>query len=155
MVVFLRDAAKREEIDRVTQSGAIDQLLDTLMAQQWAVYTKKGCLDQSGTVVDYLVRYTHRIALTNARLLKMDDEKVTFRVKKYRHGNGHKTLTLNGETFAEWFLLHVLPKSLMRIRHCGLLANCCRGNNLAGIRRALAKPPPESGSETIEVATPG
>jgi hypothetical protein len=131
----------------VTRAGEVDTVLDTMMAKDWVVYTKH-CLDHTDTVVDYLARYTHRIAITHARLLNMDDERVTFRVKDYRDGNRHKTLTLDGEAFVQRFLLHVLPKGLMRIRHYGFLANRCRREKLARIRRALASPPPASGSDT-------
>ena len=63
--------------------GEVDALLDTLMAGDWVVYTKN-CLEHTGTVVEYLARYTHRIAITNARILAVDDRQVRFRYKDYR-----------------------------------------------------------------------
>lgn len=151
MVSALRRAARRGHLHRVTRSGEVDAVLDTLMAKDWVVYTKD-CLDHTVTVVDYLARYTHRIAITNARLLKVDDEQVTFRVKDYRDGDRHKSLTLDGTVFVQRFLLHVLPKGLMRIRHYGFLANRGRREKLARIRRALAAPPPEPTSDTTDTA---
>ena len=152
MVSALRRAVTRGQLHRVTRPGEIDAVLDTLMAKDWVVYTKH-CLDHTGTVVDYLARYTHRIAITNARLLNMDDERVTFRVKDYRDGNRHKPLTLTGEAFVRRLLLHVLPKGLMRIRHYGFLANRYRREKLARIRRVLAAPAPENASDTTAPTT--
>lgn len=152
MVGLLRRAEKRGELHRVTRSGEVDAVLDALMAKPWAVYTKH-CLNHTGTVVQYLARYTHRIAITNDRLLKVDDTKVTFRIKDYRDGNRIKTLTLDGEAFVHRFLLHVLPKGLMRIRHYGFLANRCRRDKLTRIRRALAAPPTKSASDATETGT--
>lgn len=137
MVGLLRRAATRGELARVTRVGEVNAVLDTLMATEWVVYTKN-CLNHTGTVVDYLARYSHRIAITNARLLAVDDAQVTFRYKDYRDGARHKTLSLDGTEFVRRFLLHVLPKGLMRIRHFGFLANRCRREKLAYIRRALA-----------------
>ena len=137
MVGLLRRAASRGELARVTRVGEVDAVLDTVMATEWVVYTKN-CLNHTGTVVDYLARYSHRIAISNARLLAVDDAQVTFRYQDYRDGARHKTLRLNGTEFVRRFLLHVLPQGLMRIRHFGFLANRCRHAKLARIRRALA-----------------
>jgi hypothetical protein len=98
------------------------------MASDWVVYTKD-CLEHTGTVVEYLARYTHRIAITNARLLAVDEKQVSLRIKDYRDGNRLKTLCLPGEAFVRRFLLHVLPKGLMRVRHFGFLANRSREQN--------------------------
>jgi len=154
MVSLLRRAATRGELHRVTRPGEVDAVLDALMAKDWGVYTKH-CLNHTGTVVEYLARYTHRIAITHARLLQCDDRQVTFRIKDHRDKNRNKTVSLDGKTFVQRFLLHVLPKGLMRIRHYGFLANRCRRDKLARIRRALAAPPPETTSDTAEAATPG
>jgi hypothetical protein len=154
MVGLLRRAATRGELNRVTRPGEVDSVLDALMHKEWVVYTKH-CLNHTETVVEYLARYTYRIAITNARLLKLDEKRVTFRIKDYRDGNRNKTLSLDGETFVQRFLLHVLPKGLMRIRHYGFLANRCRRDKLARIHRALAAPPPETASETADTPPPG
>jgi hypothetical protein len=137
MVSLLRRAATQGALPRVTRPGDVDTVLDTLMASDWVVYTKD-CLDHTGTVVEYLARYTHRIAITNARLLEVDEKQVSLRIKDYRDGNRLKTMCLPGEEFVRRFLQHVLPKGLMRVRHFGFLANRSREQKLARIRRALA-----------------
>lgn len=137
MVGLLRRAAEAGELSRVRRAGEIDALLDALMDTAWVVYTKAS-LAHTATVVDYLARYTHRIAITNARILAVDEATVTLRYKDYRDGQRHKRLTLSGEEFVRRFLLHVLPQGLMRVRHFGFLANRCRREKLARIRRALA-----------------
>ncbi|WP_018233684.1 IS91 family transposase [Thioalkalivibrio thiocyanodenitrificans] len=150
MVAGLRQAASRGELGRVTREGEIDALLERLMAHEWVVYTKH-CLQHTATVVDYLARYTHRIAITNARILAVDDRQVTLRYKDSRDGDRHKTLCLEGAEFVRRFLMHVLPKGLMRIRHFGFLANRGRREKLERIRRALAMPPPQA---TVQSGTP-
>lgn len=145
MVGLLRLAAIRGDLPRVIRPGEVDAMLDTLMTGDWVVYTKH-CLAHTTTVVDYLARYTHRIAITNTRILAVNDRQVHFRYKDYRDSNRHKTLCLDGEEFVRRFLLHILPKGLMRIRHFGFLANRVRQEKLARIRQAL---------EAIIPPTPG
>jgi hypothetical protein len=112
-------------------------VLDAAMARDWVVYTKR-CLDHTPTVVGYLARYSHRIAITNARVLAVDERQVAFRIKDYRDRGRPKVLTLDGEEFVRRHLQHILPKGFMRIRHFGFLANRGRRQKLARIRRALA-----------------
>src|SRR5699024_7975085 len=100
MVSALRRAVQRGELHRVTRPGEVDAVLDSLMAKDWVVYTK-ACLNYTHTVVTYLARYTHRIAITNARLIDVDNRQVTFRVKDYRDHNRHKTVCLDGQTFVQ------------------------------------------------------
>ena len=94
----------------------------------------------------YLSRYTHRVAISNSRLLAMDERGVTFRWKDYRVKDGakgktrHKTMTLGADEFMRRFLLHVLPGGFHRIRHYGLLANGGRKANLALARTLLGQP---------------
>lgn len=137
MVSALRGAANAGELHRVTHPGEVDDQLNALMATEWVVYSKD-CLEHTPSVVNYLARYTRRIAISNARILAVDDEHVTLRYKDYRDRDRHKQLVLAGEEFVRRFLLHVLPKGLMRVRHYGFLANRCRRRRLAQIRRALA-----------------
>ena len=88
----------------------------------------------------YLSRYTHRVAISNHRLVSLDERGVSFRWKDYR-ANGrmrHKTMTLSPEEFMRRFLLHVLPAGFHRIRHYGLLANVGRRENLTRVRQILA-----------------
>ncbi|WP_416138828.1 IS91 family transposase [Halomonas sp. HK25] len=137
LVSGLRQAATGGELHRVTRPGDVDDQLNALMATEWVIYSKD-CLDHTETVVRYLARYTRRIAISNARLLAVDDHQVTLRYKDYRDRDRHKSLVLDGEEFVRRFLLHVLPKGLMRVRHYGFLANRCRQRRLAQIRQALA-----------------
>lgn len=137
MVSALRRSAEAGELERVTRPGEIDRLLDALMDHDWVVYSKH-CLSHTDTVVDYLARYTHRIALTNARILAVDDNGVVLRYKDARDDDRHKTMRLAGEEFVRRLLLHVLPKGFTRIRHYGFLAGRCRTQRVAQIRAALA-----------------
>ena len=106
---------------------------------EWVVYSKApfGGPEQ---VLDYLGRYTHRVALSNDRLVHLEDGKVTFRWKDYRQGDLQKLMTLEAEEFIRRFLLHVLPSGFVRIRHFGLLANCHRETKLAICRELLGAP---------------
>ena len=126
------------------------------MSKDWCVYSK-ATLHRAQTVVKYLSRYTHRIAISNQRLLSMDDEKVVFRWHDYREGKD-RPMPLAGEEFVRRFLLHVLPKGLMRIRHYGFLANRSRQQKLSLIRDRLQRPSPEpspaaSDHETVAATT--
>ena len=89
-------------------------------------------------VLHYLARYTHRVAISNHRLVAVTDDTVSFRWKDYRHGSQIRTLTLDAEEFLRRFLLHVLPKRFVRIRYFGVLAPRCRTHDLAQCRQALA-----------------
>ena len=102
-------------------------------------------------VLDYLGRYTHRIAISNNRLLSVDETCVQLRYKDYAHGNRHKVMRLPSDEFIRRFLLHVLPTGFMRIRHYGLMANGVKRAQLALARCALAVPPsPRQEPESIE-----
>jgi len=142
MVSALRAAHAAGELHRITRPGEIDQILDTLMAKDWVVYSRH-CLTQAHSVIDYLGRYSHRIALSNSRLLGLEQGEVKLRYKDYRD-NQTKVMKLGPEELIRRFLMHVLPKGLMRIRHYGFLANCCREKKLSVIRKALGKAEPEA-----------
>ena len=136
----LRRAIQDGHLERL-DPALIDQVLDDLMARDWVVYSKP-CLTRTETVVDYLGRYSHRIALSDARLIDFDGEAVALTYKDYRDGAREKVMHLSGEELLRRFLLHVLPKGYMRVRHYGFLANRCRAQRLPEIRAALAAPPP-------------
>jgi hypothetical protein len=129
----------------------VDRVLKALMGTAWVVYSKP-CLGRTETVVDYLGRYSHRVALSDSRLLRCDGQSVELAYKDYRDG-GTKTMTLTGEELLRRFLLHVLPKGFMRVRHFGFLANRCRARRLSEIRAALDAPPP-SATEAKEETVP-
>ena len=147
MVSALRQSADDGELHRVTRPGEISRVLDDLMEQAWVVYSKH-CLNHTDSVIDYLARYTHRIAITNARILSVDEKGVELRYKDYRDGNQQKSMHLPGEEFVRRYLLHVLPKGFTRIRHYGFLAGCCRCERVAEIRTALAAPVVEETTTT-------
>ena len=104
--------------------------------RRWVVYAKQP-FGGPAQVVDYLGRYTHRIAISNHRLLKIEDGRVCFRWKDYRHGAVQKTLSLTAVEFLRRFFLHVLPTGFVRIRHFGFLANCHAEDKIARCRRLL------------------
>ncbi len=110
---------------------------------EWVVYAKPPAAGPDA-VLAYLSRYTHRVAISNSRLIACDADNVTFKWKDYR-ANGRyrqKTMTLTTGEFIRRFLSHVLPKGFHRIRHYGLLANGNRAKTLARARQLLAMPPP-------------
>jgi putative transposase/transposase-like zinc-binding protein len=120
----------------------------SLYAKEWVVYSKRpfGGPEQ---VLKYLARYTHRVAISNARLLELRDGRVTFRYQDYADARQQKTMTLAAVEFLWRFVQHVLPKGFVKIRHYGLLANAQREARLALCRRLLlvvavaaALPPP-------------
>jgi hypothetical protein len=90
-------------------------------------------------VLDYLGRYTHRVAIGNSRLLCCENGRVRFRWKDYRANNKCKVMTLDADEFIRRFLLHTLPKGVRRIRHFGFLANACRASKLKFRRSATAQ----------------
>lgn len=126
--------------------------LAPLRACEWVVYAKRPFAGPEA-VLAYLSRYTHRVAISNRRLVAMDEAGVTFRWKDYRAKGRtrHKTMTLDPAEFMRRFLLHVLPSGFHRIRHYGLLANAGRQVNLAKARRLLNMPPPEPARDELAV----
>jgi hypothetical protein len=108
---------------------------------EWVVYAKPP-FGGAHHVLDYLARYTHRVAISNNRLLSFADERVTFLWKDYQHGAAKKTMTLAADEFIRRFLLHVPPVGFQHIRHYGLLANRYRETKLARCRQLLQLPSP-------------
>lgn len=127
----------------LTTEAAFRAFLRTLYRQSWVVYAKPP-FGSAGHVLHYLARYTHRVAISNHRLVNVTDDTVSFRWKDYRHGQVMRTLTLPAEEFLRRFLLHVLPKRFVRIRYFGFLASRCRTVQLAQCRQALAVAPAPS-----------
>lgn len=132
-----------EKLQNAVQHGQIRSsrgdphpLLERAARKDWVVYSKPpfGGPEQ---VLRYLGRYTQRIAISNSRLVSMHDDQVTFRWKDRAHGHQTKLLTVDAAEFLRRFLLHVLPKRFVRIRHYGLLANSVRAKLLARCRELL------------------
>jgi hypothetical protein len=124
-------------------------LLDRLYRRFWWVYSKPpfGGPEQ---VLKYLARYTHRVALSNHRLVRLDDDQVTFTYKDYSQGGRVRQMTLRDEEFIRRFLLHILPHRFVRIRYFGLLANRHRDRELERCRVLLGTEPPEPENEERE-----
>ena len=138
----------------LADAAAFKRWLAPLRRCEWVVYAKRPFAGPQA-VLAYLSRYTHRVAISNSRLLAMDERGVTFRWKDYRAKDGakgktrHKAMTLSPQEFMRRFLLHVLPGGFHRIRHYGLLANSNRRDNLALARQLLqvTSPPPEAAAD--------
>jgi len=129
--------------------------LAPLRQQEWVVYAKRPFAGPAA-VLAYLARYTHRVAISNSRLVAADDRGVTFRWKDYRAKGRtrHKTMTLNTDEFLRRFLLHVLPRGFHRIRHVGLFANARRKASLATLRDLLlTQQPVAPDTSAVPVAT--
>jgi len=124
--------------------------LAPLRKKKWVVYAKKPFAGPQ-QVLDYVGRYTHRVAISNNRILNIEDGQVTFRYKDYRDGSQQKTMTLSADEFIRRFLLHVLPAGFHRIRYYGFLGNRYRKEKLQQCRHLLGMILLEPGSST-EVA---
>jgi predicted Zn-ribbon and HTH transcriptional regulator len=119
---------------------AFHAFLRPLFRQDWVVYAKKP-FGGPEHVLQYLARYTHRVAISNHRIVNLADGKVTFRWKDYAHKNKKRLMTVTAEEFLRRFLLHTLPRGFVRIRFCGFLANRRRRELLPLCRRLLNAPP--------------
>jgi hypothetical protein len=154
--LFLDRLADAQRIGRLAFHGDLVHLSDAaafaaplapLRRSEWVVYAKRPFAGPEA-VLAYLSRYTHRAAISNSRLLALDERGVTFRWKDYRARDGAtggewiKTMTLSANEFIRRFLLHVLPSGFHRIRHYGLFASGTRAANIARIRSLLAPPSP-------------
>ncbi len=136
----------------LADAGRFQAFVNTLFAQNWVVYAKPS-MGSPRVVLRYLGRYTHRVAISNHRLLALDGEKVTFRWKDYAHGNQQRTMGLPAPEFLRRFLQHVLPRGFVRIRQFGYLASPHRTARLALARKLLDFiPSPETGATSILIA---
>ena len=106
----------------LSDPNQFQRFLNQLSRKDWVVYAKPP-FGGPEHVLHYLARYTHRIAISNHRLLSFDGKEVTFRWKDYAHGNKNRKMTPSADEFLRRFLLHVLPGGFVRIRHFGFLAN--------------------------------
>jgi len=129
------------DLAELTAPAAFARRVSELRRIEWVVYAKPpfGGPEQ---VLAYLGRYTHRVAISNSRLVSLVDGRVGFRWKDYRHHGKTKVMALDADEFIRRFLLHTLPDGFHRIRHYGLLANGHRAEKLALCRKLLAVPPP-------------
>jgi len=149
------------EHEALADRSAFDAFLDPLRKSEWVVYAKEPPDQVRGrlfagpkAVLAYLSRYTHRVAISNSRLIRAGADSVTFRVKDYRvDGPGrYKTMSLKAHEFIRRFLMHVLPKGQHRIRHYGLFANGGRAANITRIRELLAARAPAPDTDGADTA---
>ena len=115
---------------------SFNDLLSDLYKQEWVVYCKKP-FSNAETVMEYLGRYTHRVAISNDRIVKIHKDQVTFRYRDRNDNDKMKLMTLNASEFIRRFLMHVLPDGFMKIRHYGILSNRSRKTKLATCKALL------------------
>src|SRR5437899_3079066 len=127
-------------IQHLAEAKSFAEFVRKLHRNQWVVYTKPS-FGGPERVLRYLGRYTHRVAISNHRLISFDGDHVRFRWRDYAHGNKKRKMTLSAEEFIRRFLLHVLPKGFVRIRHCGFMANYQRSASLNICRQLLDMAP--------------
>ena len=148
---FLEYLENAFDADKLTFFGALQPLRDRraflrhlgpARKTEWVVYAKPPFAGPE-QVLAYVARYTHRVAISNDRLISVDDDKVRFRWKDYRNANRQKTMTLGADEFIRRFLLHVLPDGFQRIRYYGFLGNRWREDKLTRCCQLLAMPQPE------------
>jgi Putative transposase/Transposase zinc-binding domain len=133
----------------LAEPAAFKACLAALRQVEWRVYTKRP-FGGPDAVLAYLSRYTHRVAISNSRLVAFDGERVTFKWKDYRAKTDarYKLMTLDVDEFIRRFLIHVLPDGFHRIRHYGLFANANRAGNIALARQLLGMPAAPSSSDS-------
>jgi hypothetical protein len=152
-LLYLREAFRAGKLNfhgdmaRLAQPAAFEALYRQARRIEWVVFVKPpfGGPEQ---VLKYLARYTHRVAISSQRLLSMENGRVSFQYKDYADGNQSKVMTLAATEFIRRFLLHILPRGFVRIRHFGFLANRARGKKLALCRALLKVVPPATGRRT-------
>ncbi len=156
-IAFLKQAYARGELKfhgqlrSLAQPVSMENLLNRSVKHDWVVYAKRP-FGGPAVMLKYLARYTHRVAISNTRLLHLADGRVTFRWKDYAQGNQQRAMTLAATEFIRRFLLHVLPSGFVRIRSYGFLANRVRAQNLERCRQLLgqrrsSEPEPLAGAE--------
>ncbi|MFT5390363.1 MAG: hypothetical protein ACI8PT_000548 [Gammaproteobacteria bacterium] len=123
-------------LEHLRERDAFRRYLAPLRTQEWVVYAKAPCSGPE-QVLDYLARYTHRTAISNPRILDIDEGTIRFKWRDYRDGNRNKVMALSADEFIRRFLLHVLPLGFQRIRYYGLFANRYRKDKLARCRELL------------------
>lgn len=158
-IAFLKQAIARGRLEyhgslaSLAKPAAMERLLDQAVRHDWVVYAKRP-FGGPEAVLKYLARYTHRVAISNRRLLQFENGQVTFSWKDYAHDNRQSTMTLEAAEFIRRFLLHVLPSSFVKIRYYGFMANRYRKENLARCRALLGHPPTAAVENPPEQALP-
>ena len=131
----------REQTASLATAQGFQRFIARLYDKAWVVYAKRPMAGPE-QVLDYLGRYTHRVAIANHRITDVHDGQVRFTFRNRRQGNRLETMTLPAHTFIRRFLLHVVPQGLQRLRHIGFLANRCKAQALRQCRQLLNQPAP-------------
>jgi len=139
-------------IQHLANAKGFAEFVRKLHQHQWVVYAKPS-FGGPEQVLRYLGRYTHRVAISNHRLISFDGDHVTFRWRDYAHGNKKRKMTLSAEEFIRRFLLHVLPNRFVRIRHFGFMANYQRAASLDLCRQLLDMAPIVRSTETTSTSS--
>jgi hypothetical protein len=152
----LRELFKQDRLQfhgsllQLASPEAFSYFLRELGQKDWVVYAKPP-FGGAEHILNYLARYTHRVAISNHRLVDFENHRVSFRWRDYAHGGKKKLMTVSADEFLRRFLLHVLPKGLVRIRHFGLFANRRRETALARCRQLLGTAPSTDRPETTSL----
>lgn len=133
-VKLMRKAIHKEQLPKLE-----DSIFKALFEKEWITYAKRP-FNQPQQILNYIGRYSHKIAITNHRLLEVDDEKVKFSYKNYRKEGQKQELTLSTQEFIRRFAMHIVPSKFVRIRHYGILSNRNKKQALKAARIALGKP---------------
>lgn len=127
--------------------GAYHQLRQGLWRKDWVVYAKRP-FGNSGAVVEYLGRYSHKVAISNNRIKDIDEQTISFSYKDYRQNALQKTMRLSHQEFIRRFALHILPRRFVKIRHYGFLSSSWKGRKLPALQKKLGiNPPPKAAKE--------
>lgn len=154
-LAYLSEARQKGElnfpgkIDHMRQDKSFNALLSDLYQKDWVVYCKRP-FTNAEAVMDYLGRYTHRVAISNDRVVNMEGNRVTFRYRDRNDNDTVKYLTLDAEEFIRRFLMHVLPDGFMKIRHYGILSNRSRRTKLVVAKTLLGVNNPDFSTEVKE-----
>jgi putative transposase len=155
----LKQARQRGELEfhgaltSLSLQANFERLLNQAVKTDWVVYAKRP-FGGPRQVLKYLARYTHRVAISNQRLVAHRDGQVTFRWKDYAHGGQQRCMTLAATEFLRRFLLHVLPTGFMKIRHFGFMANRVRAAKFQRCQELLGVPSTDVAAEIPRVALP-
>ena len=154
-LAYLNDARQKGklkfpgEIAHMQQDGSFKDLLNDLYRQDWVVYCKRP-FSNAETVMDYLGRYTHRVAISNDRVVHMEGDQVTFRYRDRHDNDTVKYMTLDAEEFIRRFLMHILPDQFIKIRHYGILSNRNRHSKLVVAKKLLGVSDPDLSTDVKE-----
>jgi hypothetical protein len=137
------------KIDHLQQGGSFNHLLSDLYRHDWVVYCKRPFANAKN-VMDYLGRYTHRVAISNDRVVHMEGDQVTFRYRDRTDNDTVKYMTLDAEEFIRRFLMHILPDQFIKIRHYGILSNRNRRSKLVLAKTLLGVSNPDLSTDIKE-----